>query len=582
MNSFSQPAPDSPTLAATASATTRRDSEGRPPRFTKVKLFTDNLDAWQAKRELIGRAQHSLDLAYFIVEVDGTTSRLMLDLVAAAQRGVKVRLLADYFLTFNQAPALKTLAAVQNIEVRRYRPPTAAWLRALEAAGIDKVLFAKGLMTTSGPLLANAIKENTIFPVQLLAAVRTLRAEPGESRLAFASRLLTMLRDLVGSDIGRPYLSALAALAVDSVPRMEAKLALLLEVIGGLKEFLRRTHHKLLLADEREFIMGGRNLSDAYQRNDLPPGERSFQDTDVLAFDGRLEGSEHVAAFQALWDCAMSVDVTLPDPVDSGPALEIEILQNKAREVDSLKPAAGAAPAHDLPDMEGYIVNNLPTVAGDDLIAKAQAFLTQQVFARGRPAVVDMPKDAGDASITKVYASLIQEVAARGGPAVIDIVSAYVCFAEDGSAGPSLLELPKSLLAAVRAGVTVNVYTNSIATTDLKPINRAAYPGLLELMDGGVNVFELQGDQGSLHTKAAAFANDWLVVGSYNMDPRSQMFDTNNLIVLRDRGGRATAAFRDTRINGLKWTRLTPESIGQLAAEAGPKSPRFRVVRGLL
>lgn len=547
MNSVSQPVPGLPAVTAPE---TGRDNPGQRPRFTGVRLFTDNVEAWQAKRDLIARAQHSLDLVYFIVEVDGTTSRLMLDLVAAAERGVKVRLLVDYFMTFGQAPALRTLAAVGNIEVRRYRPPAEAWLGALQSAGIDKVLFAKGLMTTNGGLLADAIKDNIIFPVALIESIRALRAEPGESRLVFALRVLSTVRDLIGAGTGKSDLRKLARLAVGAIPQMEVKAALGLKVLGGLRDFLRRTHHKLLLADNCEFIMGGRNLGDAYQRGD-PPGGRAFQDTDVLACDGRPEGSEHVAAFKALWDCAMSVDITQPDPLDPRPALPPEFLQDKVREVESLKPAADANLARDLPDMDGYIVNNLPN-------------------------------DAGDASITKAYVTLIQEVAARGGPAVIDIVSAYVLFVDDGSDGPSLLELRESLLAAARAGVTVNVHTNSISSTDLKPINRAAYPRLIELIDGGVNVFELNDDQGSLHTKAAAFGDDWLVVGSYNMDPRSEMFDTNNLIVMRDREGRATTAFRDARVKGLAWTRLTPEYVRRLAAEAVQKSAQFRAVRQLL
>jgi phosphatidylserine/phosphatidylglycerophosphate/cardiolipin synthase-like enzyme len=544
MNTFSQPVADMPAPA------TRFDGDGQQPRFTGIRLFTDNIEAWQAKRDLIARAQHNLDLAYFIVEVDGTTSRLMLDLIAAAARGVKIRLLADYFMTFGQAPALRTLAAVSNIEVRRYRPPTAEWLGALQAAGVDSALFARGLMTMNGALLAAAIKDNTLFPVPLVAAISALRPEPGGSRVGFALLVLATLRDHIGIDSGEPGLVKRAEQVLSTIRLVGAKGALALKVVGGLKDFLRRTHHKLLLADHREFIMGGRNLADAYQRSSLPEG-CAFQDTDILAHDGRAGGCEHVVAFQALWDGATSVDITQPDPLDATPALALELLLEKAGEVESLKPAADGVGVRDLPDMAGYIVNNLPN-------------------------------DAGDASITKTYVSLIQEVTARGGPAVIDIVSAYVFFVDDGRDGPSLLELRESLLAAVRAGVTVNIRTNSISTTDLKPINRSAYPRLVELIDSGVNVFELNEGQGSLHTKAAAFADDWLVVGSYNMDPRSEMFDTNNLIVLRDKDGLATAAFRDTRVNGLAWTRLTPESVRQLAADAIQKSARFRMVRQLL
>jgi len=56
---------------------------GPERRFTSVRLLTDNDDAWLAKRHLIANAQRTLDLCYFIVEVDGSTARLMLDLIAA-------------------------------------------------------------------------------------------------------------------------------------------------------------------------------------------------------------------------------------------------------------------------------------------------------------------------------------------------------------------------------------------------------------------------------------------------------------------------------------------------------------------
>jgi hypothetical protein len=49
-------------------------------RFTHLRLLTDNDQAWQAKCSLIGPASRTLGLAYFIVEIDATTSPLPLDL----------------------------------------------------------------------------------------------------------------------------------------------------------------------------------------------------------------------------------------------------------------------------------------------------------------------------------------------------------------------------------------------------------------------------------------------------------------------------------------------------------------------
>jgi phosphatidylserine/phosphatidylglycerophosphate/cardiolipin synthase-like enzyme len=88
-----------------------------------------------------------------------------------------------------------------------------------------------------------------------------------------------------------------------------------------------------------------------------------------------------------------------------------------------------------------------------------------------------------------------------------------------------------------RAGLTVNIYTKSIRSTDLRPVNQAAYPKLIELIEAGGGIYELDEGQASLHTKCAAIGDACLIVGSYNMDPRSELYDTNNLIVLHEPSG---------------------------------------------
>ena len=145
-----------------------------------------------------------------------------------------------------------------------------------------------------------------------------------------------------------------------------------------------------------------------------------------------------------------------------------------------------------------------------------------------------------------------------------------------------LHQLYQSLLEAAHAHVTVNIRTNSASTTDLKAINKAAYAELAELMDAGVNVFELDDAQRTLHTKAAAIGDEYLLIGSYNMDPRSELYDTNNMIVLRDPSGTATQAFRQASIESLKWTQLTADQARQLAAIDPSKVSLLSIPKRLL
>jgi phosphatidylserine/phosphatidylglycerophosphate/cardiolipin synthase-like enzyme len=525
------------------------------PRFTGVRLLTTNQEAWQAKRHLIGTARHTLDLAYFILEVDGSTTRLLLDLVAAAQRGVQVRLLVDYFLTFAQAPVLRGLAALPNIQVRRYGPPTTAWLAALAAAGIDRQGFVTGLMATDGAMMARALKGCSVFPPQVAQALGALRAERGQAAAGFAQQVLSAVTPGAdaAADAAKPAQpSPVPVGPAAAADRMAAlrQVATVIEVIRGLKQFMHRSHHKLLLADGRRFIMGGRNLADAYQCDALPPPARAFIDTDLLARDGQRGGSGHRHTFEQLWADARTLSITQPDPLETRPAQPLAAWQDLALPAPAVMPGAAFRRGLKLPDMNGTLVDNLPA-------------------------------DKGDTAITRAYTERIRQFTASGQPGAIDIVNAYVLFVADDLDSTALLAMRQALLDAARAGITVNVYTNSLASTDLRPVNRAAYPKLLGLIEGGVNIFELADGQGSLHAKCAAIGECCLIIGSYNMDPRSELYDTNNLVVFEDQSGSATAVWREAQIASRQWMKLTLGAASELVV-ASSSLPAERLTSNLL
>ncbi|KQP21787.1 phosphatidylserine/phosphatidylglycerophosphate/cardiolipin synthase family protein [Pseudorhodoferax sp. Leaf267] len=498
-------------------------ADGAPlERFTQIRLLTDNDEAWQAKRALIASATRSLDLAYFIVEDDASTRVLLQDLVAATQRqrGLRVRLLVDYFMTYRQTAMLQALAAHPGITVRRRGAPSAALREALQAAGIDGARLVAGLTTSDPRLALAALAPSPLFPAQVTAALAALAQQPPQ---AMGASAMQMLHALAPADAG---------------PWSEAPAVRL--IVDELHRFLHWTHHKLLLADGRCFIMGGRNLADAYHRN-APARARAFQDTDVHACDASGPSRAQRSAFDALW--AGATDVRAPDAwvMDVPPAAP-------AGAPEALRADAFTSARAPLPDLDGYLVNNL-----------------------GAP--------GGDAAITQAYVERIRERTARGAPGTIDIVNAYLFLSGET---PALAALRDSLLAAARAGLTVNIRTNSLASTDLKPVNRVAYQTLGALIAGGIQVYELQPGLGSVHTKAAAIGDDWLLVGSYNLDPRSELYDSNNLLALHDPSGRATAAFRQARVDCDCWTRLTPEAAQARKAETEQGARIWQRVQRLL
>jgi putative cardiolipin synthase len=86
------------------------------------RLLPDSSDAFKARAELIRNAKTSLDLQYYIVH-DGLSTRALIDeLLKAADRGVRVRILLDDTTSDGLDHAIATLAAHPNIEIRLFNP----------------------------------------------------------------------------------------------------------------------------------------------------------------------------------------------------------------------------------------------------------------------------------------------------------------------------------------------------------------------------------------------------------------------------------------------------------------------------
>lgn len=101
------------------------------PGQSGLRLLPDGRAAFAARMMLARAARHSIDAQYYIWHDDLTGGLLFDELRAAADRGVRVRLLLDDNNTAGLDPLLARLEAHPNIDLRLFNPFTVRWPRLL-------------------------------------------------------------------------------------------------------------------------------------------------------------------------------------------------------------------------------------------------------------------------------------------------------------------------------------------------------------------------------------------------------------------------------------------------------------------
>jgi len=109
-------ATDSPSSRYVAAELARHEGE------SGFRLLTRSTNALMSRVALADHAQRSIDLQYYIFQNDATGRLLAQRLLAAADRGVRVRILLDDISVSNEDRLLDALDAHENIEVRLFNP----------------------------------------------------------------------------------------------------------------------------------------------------------------------------------------------------------------------------------------------------------------------------------------------------------------------------------------------------------------------------------------------------------------------------------------------------------------------------
>jgi putative cardiolipin synthase len=108
--------------------------QAQHPGLSGFRVINNGVSALMARAVLADLAERSIDIQYYIYDADETGNFLMERLLAAAKRGVRVRLLLDDYLLAIDDATLAKINAQPNMEVRLFNPyrDRARWSRSLQ------------------------------------------------------------------------------------------------------------------------------------------------------------------------------------------------------------------------------------------------------------------------------------------------------------------------------------------------------------------------------------------------------------------------------------------------------------------
>ena len=124
--------PDETTLGRASAAL-----QERHPGLSGYRLINGGVAALMTRAAMADLAERSIDAQYYVYEPDAAGAFLLERLIAAAERGVRVRLLLDdYMLGFEDVALVKLVDAHPRIEIRVFNPfpNRARWTRPLQIA----------------------------------------------------------------------------------------------------------------------------------------------------------------------------------------------------------------------------------------------------------------------------------------------------------------------------------------------------------------------------------------------------------------------------------------------------------------
>jgi len=640
---------DSNTLS---DASLQLNASAPPLNVAEAVVMSDNDDSFEHKLRMVRSADRRIDLAYYIFADDYTSSALSRALIKAAQRGVAVRMLLDYHANYQHLDLLSMMEEQGNsgsgsLQVRLYNRPTSnivkdavyltmgcgevrpegqtAGCAEAKFAEIERLfadeqingtaaakqnisnldignsgLFLSGLYGKNPNLMAMAVSQGQNIDMTAVQQGAGQSSSENVEQLRQLGRIYWQSRFGAGVDrlAGKIKLGLAGLFFGEQIdPVFDTFTAYLPAERQTDADAARRDwrylteflHHKFLLTDEDELMLGGRNVEDSYHMAPNPLTKKYvFMDTDVaLALHGG--GDALTRSFDRLWSFRTMVadlaevrrhapnDFLVANAAASAACADQEADRSRhaACHQQALAQAIGRSLAERMEQQYAHMMRNAAVY--DQRTAPARDD-------RGPVFRVDAGADIYYLENLPWYLASEDAQPARGYGAINTLEGEYgkhihaawlaamrnVC-AEASAASPqqvlmhnAYFFLPSNImrqLAAMVDGsldcrhVTIRVLTNSIETTDLNVVNVAARHAIKAFAEyneqardperaATVSYHEylrpagaLPGSaQQSLHSKVMVFGRD-IFIGSSNADVRSYMMDSNNGLFIRNAPG---------------------------------------------
>ena len=293
-------------------------------------------------------------------------------------------------------------------------------------------------------------------------------------------------------------------------------------------QFNKRFHDKLWIVDgetpQGVAIMGGMNVANEYFRMEASP-EHRWRDQDIIVrgsvvadlvetFDRNFKYQEAVKASRG----PFNTDLTLAAFLKIVGAMGHLPFRYRIENPGGGRPAQFKIKYFEDPSVVARIRALEQTVS-------APAFSPAKTrFIQSRPRLKET-------YITQAYLAMIKSARSE-----ILIANAY--FIPRG-------DVLRALQAAVRRGVDVTILTNSDATNDmpqLVDVSRFLYQDLLSAGEGSggrISIHEWTGQaagaprqEGTMHAKYMVVDRQDMIVGSYNLDPRSEQLNSETVMAL--------------------------------------------------
>jgi putative cardiolipin synthase len=284
------------------------------------------------------------------------------------------------------------------------------------------------------------------------------------------------------------------------------------ELLFSLERLSYRMHNKAFIVDNAIAIVGGRNIGDNYFGIDTA---ENFRDLDLAVVGPVVQDVS--SSFDKYWNSEVAVPVSV--------IIEEQFTEQElqARQANLYRWVA---------ELKGF---PYPIGTASDAVMDRLEKLRGQIIWAPARVLYDEP-DKLQSSREDVMDHLIELGQHKESELLVE--SAYVI---PGPGNVERVRLNKE------RGIRQRLLTNSLATNDVAAAHAGYAKYRRDLIRNGLEVYELRPDaesvkktwsllagrsRASLHTKAGVFDRRIVVIGSFNIDPRSTALNTEIVILV--------------------------------------------------